>query len=112
MACTHDIYVVNSALVKKNEKDGDWGREWLSRNDAGSGSFILNRFDPARGFLARRYDGHFLGPASLSEIDFRYVAEVNSRVLGLVEDWIGRLEESGFTVNPLAHHAPPNLSPV
>lgn len=83
-ATTHDIYVVNSALVRRNERSGDWGEEWLARNEAGSGSFILNRFDPARGFLARRFDQHFLGPAGLSEIDFRYVAEVNSRVLGLI----------------------------
>ena len=84
IATLHDLYVVNSALVKRNERNGDWGQEWISRNDAGSGSFTLQRFDPARGFLARRYDGHFLGPAGLAEIDFRYVAEVNSRVLGLV----------------------------
>jgi peptide/nickel transport system substrate-binding protein len=83
-ATTHDIYVVNSALVKRNERNGDWGQEWISRNDAGSGSYILRRFDPARGFLAQRFDQHFLGPAGLQEIDFRYVAEVNSRVLGLV----------------------------
>lgn len=83
-ATTHDIYVVNSALVRRNEQSGDWGEAWLARNDAGSGSFVLNRFDPARGFLARRFDQHFLGPAGLAEIDFRYVAEVNSRVLGLI----------------------------
>ncbi len=83
-AITHDIYIVNSALVKRNEKNGDWGQEWIARNDAGSGSYILRRFDPARGFLAQRNDQHFLGPAGLQEIDFRYVAEVNSRVLGLV----------------------------
>ena len=83
-ATTHDIYVVNSALVKRNERNGDWGQEWIARNDAGSGSYILRRFDPARGFLAQRFDQHFLGPAGLQEIDFRYVAEVNSRVLGLV----------------------------
>ena len=83
-ATTHDIYVVNSALVKRNERNGDWGEEWISRNDAGSGSYIIRRFDPARGFLASRFDNHFLGPAGLAEIDFRYVAEVNSRVLGLI----------------------------
>jgi len=86
IAATHDIYVVNSALVKKNERNGDWGAAWLARNDAGSGSYTLRRFDPARGFLARRFPDHFLGwpgPA-LEEIDFRYVAEVNSRVLGLI----------------------------
>jgi len=105
IATTHDIYVVNSALAKRNERNGDWGQEWISRNDAGSGSYVLQRFDPARGFLARRFDGHFLGPAGLAEIDFRYVAEVNSRVLGLIrgdfqgtdpympQDQIKRLQE-------------------
>jgi peptide/nickel transport system substrate-binding protein len=83
-ATTHDIYVVNSALLKRNERNGDWGQEWISRNDAGSGSYIIRRFDPARGFLAQRFEDHFLGPAGLAEIDFRYVAEVNSRVLGLI----------------------------
>ena len=84
MASTHDLYVVNSALVRANEKDGDWGREWLARNEAGSGSFALSRYDAARGFLARRFDQHFMGPATLAEIDYRYVAEANSRVLGLL----------------------------
>ncbi|WP_137127294.1 ABC transporter substrate-binding protein [Roseomonas sp. HF4] len=83
-ATTHDIYVVNSALLRRNERNGDWGQDWIARNDAGSGSYILRRFDPARGFLAQRFDQHFLGPAGLQEIDFRYVAEVNSRVLGLI----------------------------
>jgi peptide/nickel transport system substrate-binding protein len=84
IATLHDLYVVNSALVKRNERNNDWGQEWLARNDAGSGSYVLQRFDPARGFLARRFNEHFLGPAGLEEIDFRYVAEVNSRVLGLI----------------------------
>ena len=83
-ATTHDIYVVNSALLKRNERNGDWGEAFISRNDAGSGSYIIRRFDPARGFLAQRFENHFLGPAGIAEIDFRYVAEVNSRVLGLI----------------------------
>ncbi len=83
-ATTHDIYVVNSALLRRNERNGDWGRDWLARNDAGSGSYALQRFDPARGFLARRFNDHFLGPAGVEEIDFRYVAEANNRVLGLL----------------------------
>ncbi len=65
IATLHDLYVVNSALVKRNERNGDWGQEWLSRNEAGSGSYVLQRFDPARGFLARRFIEHFLGPAGL-----------------------------------------------
>ena len=36
MAVLSELWVVNSKLVKRNEKDNDWGAAWLSRNDAGS----------------------------------------------------------------------------
>src|SRR4029453_19342939 len=45
-----EVHVVNSALVKKNEKDGDGGAAWLTSNDAGSGSYILSGYSPAGGF--------------------------------------------------------------
>jgi predicted metal-dependent hydrolase len=32
-------------------------------------------------------------------------------VLGVIADWLARLEESGFAVNPLDHRAPPRLAP-
>jgi len=43
MAVMPEIHVVNSALLKKHEKDGDWGGAWLTSNDAGSGSYTLTR---------------------------------------------------------------------
>src|SRR2546423_11384411 len=61
LARIHEISIVNSKLVKSKEVDGDWGNKWLSTNDAGSGSFVLERFDPAVGFSATRFKDHFKG---------------------------------------------------
>ncbi len=105
-----EINVVNEELVRSHEKDGDLGTEWLSKNDAGSGSYMLTRFDPAIGFQAKRFEDHFLGwdmnPDPVDEIEFRTVVEINSRVLGLMngdfqgtdgylpQDQVKRLRES------------------
>ena len=87
MAVVPEVHVVNSALLKKNEKDGDWGATWLTSNDAGSGSYKLSRYDPAVGFIAKRFPGHFLpwGPKYIDEIEFRLVKEDNTRVLGMIK---------------------------
>lgn len=104
-----EIHVVNMDLVKKNEKAGDWGQAWMSKNTAGSGSYMLKRYDPAIGFQAERFAGHFMpwGPKYIDEIEFRTVLEINSRVLGLIkgdfqgtdgylpQDQIKRLRSSG-----------------
>ena len=104
-----EVHIVNAALVKKNEKDGDWGGAWLSRNGAGSGAYQITQFDPAVGFVAQRFPGHFKGwgPKFIDEIEFRGVKDTNTRVLGLMKgdfngiggylqtDQIKRLEASG-----------------
>src|SRR3989454_1381958 len=83
MAVVPEVHVVNAALLKQHEKDNDWGAAWLTSNDAGSGSYMLTRYDPAIGFIARRFAGHFLpwGPKYIDEIEFRLVKEDNTRVL-------------------------------
>ena len=87
IAVVPEVHVVNSALLKKNEKDGDWGAAWLTSNDAGSGSYMLSRYDPAVGFIAKRFAGHFMpwGPKYIDEIEFRLVKEDNTRVLGMIK---------------------------
>ena len=87
MAVMPEIHVVNAALLKKNEKDNDWGAAWLTSNDAGSGSYMLSRYDPAVGFIAKRFAGHFMpwGPKYIDEIEFRLVKEDNTRVLGMIK---------------------------
>lgn len=104
-----EIHVVNSKLVKANEKDGDWGQAWLSSNVAGSGSFKLERFDPATGVTGLRNPEHFLGWAGkyVDRIDLRTVREQSTQVLGLIRgdfqgldgylpaDALERLQKSG-----------------
>lgn len=87
LAVVPEIHVVNSALLKKHEKGGDWGAAWLTSNDAGSGSYTLSRYDPAIGFIAKRFPGHFMpwGPKYIDEIEFRLVKEDNTRVLGMIK---------------------------
>src|SRR2546430_6155923 len=86
-AVVPEIHVVNAALLKKHEKDHDWGAAWLTSNDAGSGSYMLTRYDPAVGFIAKRFPGHFMpwGPKFIDEIEFRLVKEDNTRVLGMIK---------------------------
>jgi len=87
VAVVPEVHVVNAALLKKNEKDNDWGAAWLTSNDAGSGSYMLTRYDPAVGFIAKRFAGHFMpwGPKYIDEIEFRLVKEDNTRVLGMIK---------------------------
>ena len=82
LATVPAIHVLNSDLVKSHEVDGDLGAKWFSQNDAGSGSFELDRYDPAIGFSAKRYANHFKGWGDkyLDEIEFRTVVEIKSRV--------------------------------
>ena len=108
LATVPAIHIVNSSLVQSHEVDGDLGAKWLSQNDAGSGSFELDRYDPAIGFSAKRFENHFMGWGDkyLDEIEFRTVIEINSRVLGLMngdfhgtdgylpQDQVKRLEAS------------------
>jgi peptide/nickel transport system substrate-binding protein len=89
MAAVPVLYIVNRQLVQKNEDRGDWGAKWLSSHDAGSGSYALERYEPAIGFTAVRFKDHFLGwsgnPSPIDRIDFRTVREVTSVVLGLIK---------------------------
>lgn len=82
-----EIYIVNAKLLRQNEQGGDWGAKWLSSNDAGSGSYRLERYDPAVGFSAVRFADHFLGWKGkyLERIEFRTVREQTTQVLGLMK---------------------------
>ncbi|HSF94220.1 MAG TPA: ABC transporter substrate-binding protein, partial [Thermohalobaculum sp.] len=86
LAKVPEIHVVNEGLIRSKEVNGDWGQAWLASHDAGSGSYRLNRYDPAIGFNAKRFPEHFLGwnDKYLDEIEFRTIAASDARVLGLI----------------------------
>ncbi|MGE0698674.1 MAG: ABC transporter substrate-binding protein [Hyphomicrobiaceae bacterium] len=109
LAVVPEIHVVNATLVKKNAAGDDWGAAWLSKNGAGSGAYKLDQFDPAVGFVAKRFADHFKGwgPKYIDHIEFRGVKDTNTRVLGLLKgdfngiggylqtDQIKKIEASG-----------------
>ena len=55
------LYIVNEDLVRANEVDGDWGRAWMRDNDAGSGPFYIEEFDPAVRIVHRWFEDYFKG---------------------------------------------------
>ncbi|MGO7180664.1 ABC transporter substrate-binding protein [Rhizobium brockwellii] len=86
MSAIPDIAILNSSLLKARAVGSDWAAPWLARNEAGSGSFELTNFDPATGWSAKRFQGHFGGFGSnpIDELEYRNVMETNTRVLGLM----------------------------
>ncbi len=82
-----ELWIVNSKLVRANDKSADLGAAWLTKNEAGSGGFKLRRYDPAVGFQADRFAQHVMGwgPAPVEQIEFRSILETTGRVLGMLK---------------------------
>ncbi len=80
------LSIVNSKLVKQNEKSGDYGAAWLANNEAGSGAYKLKSWDPAKGFIAEQFPGWMHGWTGkhFKEIEVQTIVEVASRVAALM----------------------------
>lgn len=102
------VYVVNAALVRANERDGDFGEAWLNDNDAGSGPYRLASFEPEQQFTIERFDGYWRGwdGAHVDRAIFRVIKEESARRLALENgevDWalVGSVETwSALQENP------------
>jgi peptide/nickel transport system substrate-binding protein len=87
-----ELAIVNRALVVANEKNNDWGQEWLQRNSAGSGSYIPFRRDREGAFIASRNHEHFIadwGPNAIDEFEVYPVADPGERVAALLKGDLG-----------------------
>ncbi len=80
-----EIHIVNPKILKAHEVGNDWGSKWLSKNEAGSGSYMLASYDPAVGFTMTRFRDHFMGweGKHVDEVEIRSIAEVATKVLAL-----------------------------
>jgi peptide/nickel transport system substrate-binding protein len=81
-----EIYIVNSRIVRAQEKNGDFAREWLARNTAGSGSYHVTTWDPAVGYEAERFHDHFKPWVDKAPevLRFRTIRETNSQTLAIL----------------------------
>ncbi|WP_293797401.1 ABC transporter substrate-binding protein [uncultured Bosea sp.] len=76
--------IVDSKLVKANEKDGDWGNGWLKLNSAGSGAYKVRSYRPNEQYTLDANENWYKGAPKSKRIVVRHVAEPASQRL-LVE---------------------------
>ena len=73
--------VVDSKLVKANEKDGDWGNGWLKLNSAGSGAYKVRAYRPNEQYALDANENWYKGAPKNKRVIVRHVAEPASQRL-------------------------------
>ncbi|MCP4691593.1 MAG: ABC transporter substrate-binding protein, partial [Desulfobacterales bacterium] len=79
--------IVDSKVVKqhiqKTDKypEGDMGLTWLSRNSAGSGPFILKKWEKNDRVILDANPGHFSNPPKVKRVVIKEIVEATSRRL-------------------------------
>ena len=74
---------IDSKLAMENEKDGDLGQAWLATNDAGSGPFTLQSWQPNNIIALQRFDGYWQEPAKMSRVIYRHMPEPQTQRLAI-----------------------------
>ena len=73
--------VVDSKLVKQNEKSGDYGYEWMKQNSAGSGAYKLRSWRTSEQYTLEANPDWYKGAPKMKRIVVRHVAEPASQRL-------------------------------
>lgn len=75
--------VLDSKTVMAHEKDGDFGKGWLTTNVAGSGAFKLFNWTARDVVIMRRNDDYWGGPAGMKGVVYRHMSESQTKRLML-----------------------------
>ncbi len=67
--------ILDSKLVLKNEKNGDQGKAWLAANEAGSGPFVLSRWNSNDILIMTRFDDYWGDKAKMNRVMMRHLPE-------------------------------------
>lgn len=67
--------VVNADLVQSHEVDGDYGEAWLTENEAGSGSFILDSWKRGESLVMVANQEYWGGAPKLEKAVIRFITE-------------------------------------
>ena len=89
LACMASIItsVVDSKVVMQNVAktdqfpNGDYGVTWLSRNSAGTGPFILRKWEKGEGVVLDANQNHFRYPPKIKRVIYKDIPEAASRRL-------------------------------
>ncbi len=79
--------IVDSVLVKSKVENNDFGATWLKRNSAGSGPFVLNRWDQNQSITLDANRNSRLIP-KLSRVILREMKEANTQRIALESEEI------------------------
>lgn len=75
------IYIVNKKLVEPHMGD-DNARQWLSVNEAGSGPYTVNSYDPTEAVVLDAFGDYWGGwdGDHVKEVVFRYITEASTQL--------------------------------
>lgn len=73
--------VVDSKVVKANEKDGDWGNAWLKQNSAGSGAYALRTWKANEQYTMEANPNWKGGTPNSKRVVVRHIPEAASQRL-------------------------------
>jgi peptide/nickel transport system substrate-binding protein len=83
LAITGQGSVLDSAVVKENESDGDWGADWLNTHSAGSGPFTFEDWRANDRVILTRNDEFWGEPSEMRRIIMRHIPESQNQRLML-----------------------------
>lgn len=88
------VSIVNPAVIKAHEHNGDWAEPWLAQNEAGSGAFRLLKYEQANGFTMERFPAFWGGwdGQHVETVDIRVIREQSSRTLALMKGDVHMIE--------------------
>lgn len=92
--------IVDSKLVKANEKAGDFGNEWLKKNSAGSGAYIVRSWRANEQYALEANPNWIGGAPKMKRVIVRHVNEPASQRLLLEKgdvDYARNLHKDGLT---------------
>lgn len=102
------FYVVNSNLAKSHLEPGDFGDEqdyaqaWLAVNEAGSGPYYVESFEPNNQHVFAAVQDYWFGwhnPSHMDKIIVKIMPSSNTQKLSLVKgdlEWAGDLEPEDY----------------
>lgn len=98
-------FIVNPAQVEANVVDGDYGKAWLSENDAGSGPYEMERFDQGTAYWLARDEDYWKGfpydSDDMGGVIYRMIQESSSQRAALMSgeaDLVSDLTPEEFDV--------------
>lgn len=86
LAALVKVAIVDSKTVMLHKKDGtfgdygDYGAEWLSSNDAGSGAYMVEKQNPQTETMMVKFPDHFMGFSTYApdRVQYRYGMEATT----------------------------------